>query len=165
MAYFLLWIEKAACTFHTMQAAFLHKTQTAPTINLGMTKQRRVMRIFKYKHFAKFAEKQNISDADLRQAVERAESGLIDADLGGGVIKQRIARQGQGKSSGYRSIILFKRGNRAFFVHGFAKNNRANITVQELLDYKALSAKMLQYTDKEIEALLNQAIFMELHDE
>ena len=61
------------------------------------------MRIFKNKFITKFAEKQGIDDTDLREAVNRAENGLIDADLGGGVIKQRIARKGQGKSGGYRT--------------------------------------------------------------
>ena len=62
------------------------------------------------------------SDAVLRDAVVRAEKGQIDADLGGDVIKQRIARPGQGKSKGYRTIIFFRRGARAFFVYGFAKS-------------------------------------------
>lgn len=92
------------------------------------------MRIFKNKFIAKFAEKQGIDDTDLREAVNRAENGLIDADLGGGVIKQRIARQG--KSGGYRSIILFKQSDKAFIVYALAKSNRANITREELVIFK-----------------------------
>ena len=67
----------------------------------------------------------------LREAVARAEKGQIDADLGGEGIKQRIARLGQGRSKGYRIIILFRRGAKAFFVYGFAKSRRSNIDDEE----------------------------------
>lgn len=67
------------------------------------------MRVFKTKSFARFAAEM-ITDADLCDAIRRAEDGLIDADLGGGVIKQRLAREGQGKFGGFRSIVLFRRG-------------------------------------------------------
>jgi len=82
------------------------------------------VRIFKSRWFQRFARKEGIADAVLREAVARAEKGQIDADLGGEVIKQRIARPGQGKSKGYRTIILFRRGAKAFFVYGFAKSQR-----------------------------------------
>ncbi|EDT5580287.1 type II toxin-antitoxin system RelE/ParE family toxin [Salmonella enterica subsp. enterica serovar Kokomlemle] len=67
-----------------------------------------IVRIFKNAWFERFARKQCITDRALHDAIERAEKGLIDADLGGGVIKQRVARQGQGKSGGYRTIVLYK---------------------------------------------------------
>jgi hypothetical protein len=82
------------------------------------------VRIFKNKWFAKFARDEDISDAKLCNAIQDAEKGLIDADYGGGVIKQRIARQNEGKSGGYRAIILFLRGDRSFFVFGFLKSER-----------------------------------------
>jgi hypothetical protein len=72
------------------------------------------VRVFKSRRFAKFARKERISDASLCKAVKYAEQGLVDVDYGGGVIKQRIARPNEGKSGGYRSIILFRRGLRAF---------------------------------------------------
>ena len=71
------------------------------------------MRIFKTKPFARFAGKERIDDATLVAAVRRAEQGLFD-DLGGGVIKLRIARRGQGKSGGFRSIVVFRSAHRAF---------------------------------------------------
>ena len=83
------------------------------------------MRIFKSKWFTKFARKECIADAKLCEAVRNAEQGIIDADYGDGVIKQRIARPNEGKSGGYRSIVLFRLGDRAFFVYGFAKSTRA----------------------------------------
>ena len=82
------------------------------------------MRIFKNKAFMRFGKKAGIGDALLYEAIRDAERGLIAADLGGGVIKQRIARLGQGKSGGFRTLIVFRTGARAFFVHGFAKNER-----------------------------------------
>ena len=90
-------------------------------------RKRLSVRVFKSKRFAKFARKERISDASLCKAVKNADAGLIDADYGGGVIKQRIARPNEGKSGGYRSIILFRRGVRSFFVFGFAKSEQANI--------------------------------------
>ena len=77
------------------------------------------MRVFKNKWFTKFAQKEDISDATLCEAIKDAEAGRIDADYGGGVIKQRIARPNEGKSGGYRAIILYRQGDKAFFVYGF----------------------------------------------
>ena len=89
----------------------------------------RGIRIFKSKWFVKFARKNRISDDALKAAAAEIEAGSFDADLGGHVFKQRIARDGQGKLGGYRTIVLFKQSERAFFVYGFAKNERDNIVV------------------------------------
>lgn len=75
-------------------------------------------------------------------AVARANKGLIDADLGGSVIKQRIARRNEGKSDGFRSIILFRSGDNAFFVYGFPKNNRSNLREDELKGFRKLADVM-----------------------
>lgn len=108
------------------------------------------MRIFKNKVFTRFARKSGISDAALCKAVIDAERGLIDADLGGGVIKQRVAREGGGKSGGFRTMVLFRTGTRAFFVYGFAKNERDNIEFDELTEFRRLAARMLNYSDAEL---------------
>jgi hypothetical protein len=79
------------------------------------------VRIFKTRWIARFARKSRISDAMLVEAIRRAERGLIDADLGGGVIKQRIGREGQGRSGGYRTLIAFRLGDRAVFMFAFCK--------------------------------------------
>lgn len=92
------------------------------------------MRIFKTRTFVRLIRKTDISDHALREAVERAVGGLVDADLGGGLIKQRVARQGQGRSGGYRTIIALRR-DRAFFLHCFAKNDQANISDVELRSF------------------------------
>ncbi len=120
------------------------------------------MRIFKSKRFAKFARKERISDAKLCKAVEDAERGLIDADYGGGVIKQRIARPNEGKSGGYRSIILFRRGHRSFFVYGFAKSEQANIDDSDERDFKMLADKLLGASDEDLKGLLERGEFVEI---
>ena len=106
------------------------------------------MRIFKNKPFNRFARKGGLDDRTLCEAIANAEHGLIDADLGGGVIKQRIARPGKGKSGGFRTVIAYKRGTRAVFIHGFAKNERANISRDELATLKELASQILAYDDK-----------------
>ena len=90
------------------------------------------MRVFKTRWFARFARQEHIADTSLREAIERAERGLIDADLGGGLIKQRVARQGQGRSGGYRALIAYRLGHRAICIFGLAKNDRENFTENEL---------------------------------
>ena len=95
------------------------------------------------KPFAKFVTRERIASADLIKAIWLAEAGSIDADLGGGVIKQRIARQGEGKSGGYRTVNAFRSGARAIFLFGFPKNEKANIRKQELTALKMLAADLL----------------------
>jgi hypothetical protein len=124
------------------------------------------VRIFKNRWFAKFAKKEGISDAKLCTAVKDAESGKIDADYGGGVIKQRIARPNEGKSGGYRSVILYYRGKRAFFVYGFPKSERKNIDEAEERDFKDLAKLLFALSDNEIAKLVNTGVYKEIkcHD-
>lgn len=120
------------------------------------------MRIFKSGWFERFARKQRIGDAALREAIVRAERGQIDADLGGGVVKQRIARPGQGRSGGFRSIILFRTGERAFFVFGFAKSDRDNIDREELDAFRKMAHHVLALTDDQLARLIASGQFMEI---
>ena len=101
------------------------------------------MQTFKTKAFARFAVREGLEDAALCEAVQRAGRGLIDADLGGGVIKQRIARKGGGRSGGFRTIVLFRRGKLAFFVYGFAKSGRENLRQDELRTFRLLADEYL----------------------
>lgn len=82
------------------------------------------------------------------EAVARAERGLIDADLGGGLIKQRIARQGKGRSGGYRTLIAYRRGDRAVFVYGFAKSERENIEPEQLKAAQKVALRVLGLDEK-----------------
>ncbi len=90
------------------------------------------MQAFKTKWFARFARQERITDSSLQEAIERAERGLIDADLGGGLIKQRVARRGAGRSGGYRTVIAYRIGHRAVFIYGLAKSDRGNFAGNEL---------------------------------
>ena len=122
-------------------------------------------RVFKTRWFERFARKEKIPDAILVDAVARAEKGQVDADLGGGVIKQRIARPKRGKSGGYRTIIFFRRGERAVFAYGFAKSDRANIDDDEEKQFKEAARHVLQLTEKQIEALVKNGDFVEVRYE
>lgn len=123
------------------------------------------MRIFKNAWFARFARRERISAQALLDAIARAQNGQLDADLGGGVIKQRIARPNAGKSKGYRSIILFRKGQRAFFVYGFAKNTMDNIAEDEEAQFKKMAGHVLALTDTQLQVLLANGQFEEIVDE
>jgi hypothetical protein len=101
------------------------------------------MSVYKTKEFAKFARKAKLRDGKLLEAACAVADGQYGADLGGGVFKQRIAREGGGKSGGFRTIILFKAGGHSFFVHGFAKNQKPNVSAKELQALKKLAAVLL----------------------
>ncbi|MEO8839276.1 MAG: type II toxin-antitoxin system RelE/ParE family toxin [Herbaspirillum sp.] len=122
------------------------------------------IRVFKNAWFERFARKQSISDKALMEAITRAERELIDADLGGGVIKQRVARPGQGKSGDFRTIILYRRAERAFFVYGFSKNNRDNIDDDEEVAFKKAAGYVLELSDTHLAELIDQKQFTEVHD-
>jgi hypothetical protein len=105
-----------------------------------------------------------IGDPVLLEAVARAEKGQVDADLGGGIIKQRIARPGQGKSGGYRTIVFFRRGELAVFVFGFAKSERENIDTGEEKQFKEAARHVLGLTDKQIAELVENGDFVEMNE-
>ena len=120
------------------------------------------MRVFKNKAFVKFARREGISDSRLCAAIKNAEAGLVDADYGGGVVKQRIARAGEGKSGGYRSVILYRRADKAFFVYGFAKNDRQNIDATEVFYFKKLARSALGMNDDDIARVLANGTYEEV---
>lgn len=110
----------------------------------------KALSVYKTRPFARFARKARITDAELLRAAQLANQGAIDADLGGGVIKQRIARAGQGKSGGSRSIILFRKNDRAVFVYGFEKKDKANIGPDELVAFRRYAEIYLGYSNAEM---------------
>ena len=120
------------------------------------------MRIFRTKVFDRFARRERIADDVLAEAVERAELGLVDADLGGSVIKQRVARAGQGRSGGYRTIILLRSGTRAVFAYGFAKKDRDNIARDELDALRALACELLNYDEDGIATAIEAGALIEV---
>lgn len=121
------------------------------------------MRTFKTKPFARFADRERIDDSSLCKAAENVARGLIDADLGGGVIKQRIARPGQGKSGGIRAIMLFRREESSFFVYGFAKSARENLRRDEVKALRAMANEMFGLDEPDLEAMLANGTISEVN--
>jgi len=108
------------------------------------------MTVYATKEFGRFARKAGLLDAKLLQAAEDVSTGQYDVDLGGGVFKQRVAREGGGKSGGFRTIILFRVGGHCFFAHGFAKNAKANVSPKELKALKKLADVLLGFSDEQL---------------
>lgn len=104
------------------------------------------MQAFKTKVFAKWADGEGLADELLASAVAEMEQGLIDAHLGGLVVKKRVALPGRGKRGGARTLVAFRQGDKAFFVYGFAKNERANVSDKELQALKMLAKELMNYT-------------------
>lgn len=108
------------------------------------------MSVYLTKEFARFARKVRLANAKLLQAAQDVAAGHYDADLGGGVFKQRVAREGGGKSGGFRTIILFRVGSHSFFAHGFAKSDKANVSAKELKALKRLADLLLGYSEEQL---------------
>lgn len=123
------------------------------------------MRVFKTKVFSRFAKKERISDAALLEAVERAENGLIDADLGGYIMKQRIGREGQGRSGGYRVLIAARLKKRYIFITGFAKNEKDNLSTDELETVKDIASGWLNADVNQIKVSLVEGELKEIKHE
>ncbi|WP_296543451.1 type II toxin-antitoxin system RelE/ParE family toxin [Rhodoferax sp.] len=120
------------------------------------------MRIFTNTWFSRFARKEKIPISALLDAAQRADQGQIDADLGGGVIKQRIARPGEDKSKGFRSILLFRKGERCIFVFGFPKSDLGNIRDDEEEQFKKMAKLVLGLTDAQLSVLVLNGQFEEV---
>lgn len=105
------------------------------------------MRVFKTKWFSKFARKESMTDDKLVEAIREIESGLVDADYGGGLVKKRIAREGGGKSGGYRSVVAYRSETRSVFMYCFAKNDRDNLDKHEVDNFKDAAAVYLGLSD------------------
>ncbi|WP_044560160.1 type II toxin-antitoxin system RelE/ParE family toxin [Azospirillum sp. B4] len=123
------------------------------------------MRVFKTKGVARFARRERLTDDGLREAIDRAERGIIDADLGGGLIKQRVARPGQGRSGGYRMIVAYRAAGRAVFLYGFAKSDRENIEEDELQALRTIGAIWLAAAADKIKQALENGDLQEILDD
>ena len=120
------------------------------------------MRIFKTRSVVRFAKAEHIADTALIAAIEQAERGLIDADLGGGLIKLRIARPGAGKRGGYRMLIGFRAGDRAVFIFGFAKKDMDNITDSQWAIVRQLGQDFMQAKDTALEQQVENGKLQEI---
>jgi hypothetical protein len=109
-------------------------------------------RILKTRFFHRWALRAGLTDTTLRTAVQEIEQGLIDGDLGGGVLKKRVGVPGRGKSGGARVVLATNRGDRWFFVFGFLKNQRANISASELEALREFAGDLLALNERQIDA-------------
>ena len=125
---------------------------------------RRGMKIFQNRSVARVARKEGLNDEVCRNAIEDAERGLIDADLGEGLIKQRIARRGGGKSGGYRSIIFYRRGDLAIMLHLFAKASKANVTAAERETLGLLARELNEISLEQLRELVRTKGWREISD-
>lgn len=118
--------------------------------------------VYLTKEFARQARRSGVSDAALIEAVDRVEAGHVDADLGGGLVKQRVARPGKGRSGGFRTVIAYRKGSRAIFLHMFAKNAQANLSALELEALKEIAKPLLKLSDKELKGLVQMRGWREI---
>jgi hypothetical protein len=119
----------------------------------------------KTRHFSRWAVKSGISDNTLAGAIKEIQAGLIDADLGGGIIKKRIALPGRGKRGSTRTLLATNKKDRWIFVFGFEKNERDNITTNELEALRFLSADLLRLSDKQVNEAIRHGALVEVKDE
>ena len=132
-------------------------SQTVPPSGIIRTK-----RVFKTRHFARWMRKTELTDAALCEAVREISLGLIDADLGGGLVKKRVGLAGRGKRGGARTLVATNKNKRWFFVFGFEKNERTNIDADELEALQELAKQLLARTREELEIALADGAIKEI---
>ena len=122
--------------------------------------------VFKTRQFSRWMRKTLLTDAALCKAVAEMEQGLVDADLGGGVVKKRVALPGRGKSGSARTLLATNKRDRWFFVFGFEKNEQSNISPKELAALQLYAADLLKLTAKQLDAGVTEDRLQEIcHDE
>jgi len=122
-------------------------------------------RVFKTRHFSRWMRKTELTDKALCTAVAEMAQGLMDADLGGGVVKKRVGLAGRGKRGGARTLVATNKGNRWFFVYGFEKNDRANIADDELEALQDIAEQLLARTDRQLDEAVEDGSLQEIcHD-
>ena len=114
------------------------------------------------KWFKKWAKKVKLSNHHLIEAIDNLEKGLSVADLGGNLFKIRVKRAGQGKSSGFRTIIAYKKDDKAIFIYGFEKNAKSNIDKAELHYFKKLGDDLLGIDARQIKELKKKQVIFDL---
>lgn len=121
-------------------------------------------RMFKTRTFQRWFRKCGLSDSALANAIAEMEQGLIDADLGGHVVKKRIALPGHGKRGSVRTLIGTRFKGHWFFLYGFEKNERSNIDGRELTALQAIAGKLLVLDDRQIDAAIQDGLLLEIDD-
>ena len=123
-------------------------------------------RVFKTRHFTRWLRKSGLTDSDLSKAVDEMVAGLVDADLGGDILKKRVAMPGRGKRGGARTLVATRKANCWFFVFGFEKNERSNVSSTELEALQALATELLNLTSQQLDISVEDGALQEVfHDD
>ena len=120
------------------------------------------MRVFKTKAFQRWFNKQLLTNEDLLNAISEIEVGLVDANLGSFLYKKRIAIKGRGKRGSVRTLLALKRKDKAFFLYGFEKNQKDNLTINEAKAYKLIAKTLIRFTDRELEERMHDNSLIEI---
>jgi hypothetical protein len=123
------------------------------------------MRKLATKFVKKWMRREHITNAMLLKAIQNLEDGLSTANLGSSLFKVRVARKGQGKSGGYRTLIVYRQGDRAVIVYGFKKSDDDNIADDELIFFRELSATLLALSEPQIEVAIENEELCEIEEE
>ena len=120
-------------------------------------------RILKTRTFNRWLRKTLLTDAALLKAIDEMEQGLVDADLGGNIYKKRVALPGRGKSGSTRTLIATNRQDRWFFMFGFEKNDKENITQAELAYLQEVAQIFLGYSSDELQLAIDKGELLEVY--
>lgn len=120
------------------------------------------IRIYKLRWFKRWASKEGLSDSLLKLAIAEMQQGLVDADLGANVYKKRVPLLGHGKSGSLRTLIAFQVDNKAFFIYGFSKSTRSNISVKEMKSLKLLAKELLNYSEEKLKKAIDSGSIEEV---
>ena len=120
------------------------------------------MKKLKTKWFSKWARKQKISDIKLLKAIEDMENDLSSVNLGGGLFKVRVASENSGKSSAYRTIVVYRKDDRAVMIYGFMKKEQENLSTDELKSFKTLSKDILRLNDESLTKAIENNVFVKI---
>ena len=121
--------------------------------------------IYKTRHFSRWARKAGLKDSFLKAAVLEIQCGLLEADLGGGIVKKRIALPGRGKRGSTRTLLATNLKDRWIFVFGFEKNERENILENELTTLKMLAKDLLGMPAAQIKVAIEEGFLVEVENE
>ena len=116
------------------------------------------------KWFSKWSRKAGLTNSAILESLDDLEKGLSIADLGKNLFKVRVKREGQGKSSGYRTIVVFKKDRIAVFLYGFAKNERENISNKELSYFKKLGSDFLKLNSSQLKKAIKKEVLFDLEE-
>ena len=121
-----------------------------------------IKRVFKTRYFSRWFRRIGLSDVALCHVVKEMEQGLIDANLGRGVVKKRLALPGRGKRGGARTLVATNKDDRWFFLFGFEKNERANITTEELEGLREITRQLLGMTSEQLDEAVRDGYLQEI---